>query len=48
MAIQAIARRPSELTGTREAILGMILAATAAAFAVAYSAQTPPVPPSPA
>jgi hypothetical protein len=48
MAIQAIARRPSELTGTREAILGMILAATAAAFAVAYSAQTTPVSPPPA
>ena len=40
MAIYAIARRPRELTGTSEAILGMILAAAAAAFAIAYSIQT--------
>jgi hypothetical protein len=48
MAIYAIARRPRELTGTVEAILGMILAAAAAAFAIAYSIQTPPTPPPPA
>jgi len=44
MAIYAIARRPRELTGTIEAIVGMILAAAAAAFAIAYSIQTPPPP----
>jgi hypothetical protein len=37
MAIYAIARRPGELTGTREAILGMVIAAAAAAYAIANS-----------
>lgn len=45
MAIYAIVRRPRELTGTTEAILGMILAAAAAAYAIAYSVQTAPAPP---
>jgi hypothetical protein len=40
MAIFAISRRPHELTGAREAILGMIFAATAAAYAIAYSIRT--------
>ena len=40
MAIYAIARKPRELTGTWEAILGMILATTAAAYAIAYSIPT--------
>ena len=44
MAVYAIVRRPGELTGTREAILGMILAAAAAAYAIAYSIQTSPSP----
>jgi hypothetical protein len=37
MAIYSIIRRPGELTGTREAIIGMILAATAATYAIAHS-----------
>lgn len=37
MAVYAIARRPGELTGSREAILGMIFAASAAAYAIAFS-----------
>jgi hypothetical protein len=39
MAVYAIARRPGELTGTREALFGMILAAAAAAYAIAHSIQ---------
>jgi len=45
MAIYAIVRRPRELTGTLEAILGMILAAAAAAYGIAYSVQTAPALP---
>jgi hypothetical protein len=40
MAIYAIARRPRELTGTWEAIFGMILAAGSAAYAIAHSIST--------
>jgi hypothetical protein len=40
MAVYAIARRPRELTGTREAVAGMILAAAAAAYAIAQSTST--------
>lgn len=40
MAIHAIARRPRELTGMREAVAGMILAAAAAAYAIAQSTST--------
>ena len=42
MAIYAIVRRPVELTGTLDAILGMILAAAAAAYAIAHSISTIP------
>ena len=37
MAIYAIARKPAELTGMREAIIGILLAAAAAAYAIAHS-----------
>jgi len=40
MAIYAIMRRPGELRGTWEAVMGMILAATAAAYAIAHSTST--------
>jgi hypothetical protein len=40
MAIYAIIRRPGELTGTWQAIIGIILAAAAAAYAIAHSIST--------